>query len=83
MTTTLVEQISWDGKLLALIVRAEMLPEKTTFLTPLDLNLQLGFVVYPSGGEVARHVHPTFGTAYYRDFRGPGDKKRAMQGRYL
>jgi mannose-6-phosphate isomerase-like protein (cupin superfamily) len=34
-----------------------MAPGKTTFLTPSELNLQVGFVVYPAGGEVARHLH--------------------------
>lgn len=52
-----IEHISWNGKLLAYIIRTELDPEKTTFLTPLDFNLQLGFVVYPANGEVARHVH--------------------------
>jgi len=52
-----VEQIVWKDKPLAFIIRAEMAPEKTTFLTPSELNLQVGFVVYPAGGEVARHLH--------------------------
>ncbi len=52
-----VENISWKGKPLAYIIRAEMEPEKTTFLTPSELNFQLGFVVYPAGGEIARHLH--------------------------
>ena len=52
-----VEQIIWKDKPLAYIIRAEMAPEKTTFLTPSELNLQVGFVVYPAGGEVARHLH--------------------------
>ena len=52
-----IEHITWNDKPLAYIIRAEMNPEKTTFLTPLDFNLQLGFVVYPANGEVARHVH--------------------------
>ena len=52
-----IEHITWNDKPLAYIIRSEMNPEKTTFLTPLDFNLQLGFVVYPAKGEVARHVH--------------------------
>ena len=52
-----VEQIVWKDKPLAYIIRAEMAPGKTTFLTPSELNLQVGFVVYPAGGEVARHLH--------------------------
>jgi hypothetical protein len=52
-----VEQITWNEKPLALIIRSEFNPQKTSFLTPLDYNLQLGFVVYPASGEVLRHVH--------------------------
>jgi len=52
-----VEHIVWKDKPLAYIIRAEMAPGKTIFLTPSELNLQVGFVVYPAGGEVARHLH--------------------------
>jgi len=53
----LVECIIWKDKPLAYIISAEMAPEKTTFVTPSELNFQVGFVVYPAGGEVARHFH--------------------------
>jgi hypothetical protein len=53
----MVEHIAWNDKPLTFIIRAEINPEKTMFLTPHDLNLQVGFVVYPEEGEVARHVH--------------------------
>ena len=52
-----VEYITFNGEPLAYIIRADMTPDKTTFLTPSELNLQVGFVVYPEGGEIARHVH--------------------------
>lgn len=52
-----VEHITWNGKPLACIIPAEMNPVKTTFLTPADLNLQIGYVVYPGGAEIDRHVH--------------------------
>ena len=52
-----LERIYSEGVLLAYIIRVKMRPEKTTFLTPSDLNLQLGFVVYPKGGNVIPHVH--------------------------
>ena len=52
-----VENIVWDGKTLAYIIRAEISPEKTTFLTPTEFKQQVGFVVYPAGGEIKRHVH--------------------------
>ena len=53
----LIEQITCNEKPLALIVRADLNPQKTTFLTPLEYNLQLGFVVYPANSEILRHVH--------------------------
>ena len=52
-----VEHITSDGKSLAYIISAEINPLRTTFLTPPDLKQQVGFVVYPAGGEVRRHVH--------------------------
>lgn len=45
------------GLPLALIVRRELEPAETTFFTGPEANLQLGCVVYPAGGEIARHVH--------------------------
>jgi quercetin dioxygenase-like cupin family protein len=54
---THVEPIVWKGCPLAYVIRAEMNPERTTFATPEELNLQIGFVVYPSGGEIPRHIH--------------------------
>jgi len=51
------EFITWNGRKLALIVRAEMRPDTTTFLTPKDFNFQMGFVVYNAGGEVTPHTH--------------------------
>lgn len=52
-----VQHVLYDGKPLAYIIRAEIIPEKTTFLTPADFKQQVGFVVYPNGGEIQRHVH--------------------------
>lgn len=51
------EEIRHDGALLALIIRAEANSEATQFLTPPEVALQLGFVVYPGGSEIARHYH--------------------------
>ena len=52
-----LERIHSEGVSLAYIIRGKISPEKTTFLTPSDLNLQLGFVVYPAGGSVTPHIH--------------------------
>ena len=52
-----VEHICWDDKPLAYIIRAELVPDRTTFLTPPEFKQQVGFVVYPKGGEIIRHTH--------------------------
>ncbi len=53
----LSEKVYSDGKLLAYVLRNDLTPDKTTFITPSEINLQLGYVVYPAGGEVLRHMH--------------------------
>jgi mannose-6-phosphate isomerase-like protein (cupin superfamily) len=53
-----IEEITTtDGQLLAIIIQATFQPDKTTFITEDDLNQQLGFVVYPAGGEIVPHTH--------------------------
>lgn len=55
--TDLVEWIHFEGKPLVLIVRAAYRPTTTEFLTPPAFKQQVGFVVYPEGGEIHRHDH--------------------------
>src|SRR5690349_20972222 len=45
------------GDPLVYIIRPTVLPTSTTFLTPNDFKQQVGFIVYPAGGEVPRHIH--------------------------
>ena len=45
------------GQVLAYVVRGSPMPERTTFLTPPESNLQVGYVVYAAGQEIARHMH--------------------------
>jgi hypothetical protein len=52
-----IETITSNGAVLCLIVRAGQRPERTTFLTPPEYKQQVGFVVYPAGSEIARHLH--------------------------
>jgi hypothetical protein len=52
-----IETIAHAGMVLAYLARGGAVPHKTTFLTPDDCNLQVGYVVYPGGGEIARHMH--------------------------
>lgn len=53
----LVERICWRETCLAYIIRSALVPLKTTFLTPAEFKQQVGYIVYPAGGEIARHVH--------------------------
>ncbi|MCX5767560.1 MAG: hypothetical protein NTZ43_10105 [Gemmatimonadetes bacterium] len=52
-----IEHIVSNGQPLAYIIRASLVPERTTFLTPPEFKQQVGYVVYPAGGEIQRHVH--------------------------
>jgi len=53
----MIEHITWNGQPLCYIVRTGLNPEQTTFLTPPEFKQQVGYIVYPAGGEIARHVH--------------------------
>ncbi len=53
----MIETIEQQGIVLAYLIRSGAPPTSTRFLTPPDCNLQVGHVVYPAGGEIARHVH--------------------------
>ena len=53
----LCEMINWNDQPLAYILRPNPLPGQTTFITPPEFKQQVGFIVYPAGGEVKRHLH--------------------------
>jgi hypothetical protein len=52
-----VEHVEWNGRPLVYIIRANVNPHETTFLTPPEFKQQVGYVVRPAGGEIRRHVH--------------------------
>ncbi len=52
-----VVRVVADGQLLAYIIPSSLQPEKTVFFTEPELKQQVGFVVYPRGGTIVRHVH--------------------------
>lgn len=52
-----LEHITWHDQHIATIIRRDYMPDTTTFISPASYYQQLGFVVYPEGGEVARHSH--------------------------
>ncbi len=51
------EWITHEGTPLVLLVHSGLMPASTTFPTSSQFNLQIGFVVYPAGGDVPRHLH--------------------------
>ena len=53
----LIEHIVDGAQVLACIIRATYAPTATKFLTPDSYKQQVGYVVYPAGGVIARHVH--------------------------
>ena len=57
MQSLVPEIISWNGEPLVNIIRPNPLPDRTTFITPPEFKQQVGFVVYPAGGIIARHIH--------------------------
>jgi len=79
MSEPLVESIAWTGKPLAYVVRRQFNPERTSFLTPSELNLQVGFVVYRGGQEIPRHTHRTLA----RTIHGTSEVLLLKQGRCL
>jgi hypothetical protein len=54
---TEIEEVTAAGRPLVLIVRQKFQPAQTNFVTDDSLPMQVGFIVYPEGGEVGRHVH--------------------------
>jgi hypothetical protein len=52
-----IECVSGRCRPLVFIIRTEFNPPHTIFPTPSELNLQVGFVVYPTGGTIPPHLH--------------------------
>lgn len=73
----LFEPIVWMDRPLAYILRRELTPDATTFLTPPEMSQQLGFVVYPAGGEIKPHLH----RAIERNIRGTSEVLLVKKGR--
>jgi len=55
--TNEVEIITANNQILCYVIPKNTSPEKTTFITPADGKQQVGFIVYPQGGTIARHIH--------------------------
>jgi mannose-6-phosphate isomerase-like protein (cupin superfamily) len=52
-----VEIITANDQTLCYVIRKSIRPKKTTFITPPGDKQQVGFIVYPKGSTIARHVH--------------------------
>jgi len=52
-----IEIITANGQTLCYVIRRNTKPKQTTFITPPDAKQQVGFIVYPKGNTIARHVH--------------------------
>ncbi len=53
----MIETIAHEGQDLAYIIHGTERLSETLFVTPPELNLQVGFVVYGEGQEIPRHMH--------------------------
>jgi mannose-6-phosphate isomerase-like protein (cupin superfamily) len=53
----MVNEISHNGELLAIIVKDKFSSPGVHFLTPNDLSQQLGFMRHPAGKIIQAHVH--------------------------
>ncbi|PIA74455.1 hypothetical protein CDR19_05160 [Ectopseudomonas toyotomiensis] len=53
----MIEKIVWDGKMLALILRANYHEDGIQFFTPDDFSQQLGYMNRPEGYVIPPHVH--------------------------
>ncbi len=52
-----IEILEYKGKPLTYIIRSDVYPEITTFLTPPEFKQQVGYIVYSSREEIDRHFH--------------------------
>src|SRR5512139_352242 len=79
MSSAEPEIICWNDQPLVYIIRCDPLPERTTFITPPEFKQQVGFVVYPAGGVIARHIH----LALERHLIGTSEVLVLLKGRCL
>ena len=74
-----IEKIEDQDQVLCILIRNDLLPTQTTFLTPPEYKQQVGFVAYPKGGEIARHTH----VALQRHLVGTSEVLIVKKGRCL
>ena len=59
----MIEKITHEGRVFAMILRNDSRPEETEFFTPQEFPLQLGFLKYQSDTVVKPHTHKPFNNA--------------------
>ena len=74
-----IEKIMDKDEALCILIRHNLIPTQTTFLTPPEYKQQVGFVVYPEGGEIARHTH----VPLPRQLVGTSEVLIVKKGRFL
>ncbi len=72
-----VDTIFDGGKTIAHIVRVAHGVRRTEFITDPQAKQQVGFIVYPKGGVIARHIH----RPYSRNLIGMSEVLLVRQGR--
>jgi hypothetical protein len=53
----MIERITHEGDLLAIIIRKEYSAEGITFFTPADFSQQLAYMSHPKGKCIEPHIH--------------------------
>jgi len=53
----MIERITHEGNLLAIIIRKNFDKDGISFITPNDFSLQLGYMKHPKGREIKPHIH--------------------------
>jgi hypothetical protein len=54
---SLVEKITHDGEVIALIIHKNFKPDGISFFSSLDYSLQLGAMSRPKGYQITPHIH--------------------------
>ena len=52
-----IEWVKSIDETIAIIIRKDYKPEKTTFITPNEFSQQIGFIVYEESGKIVPHEH--------------------------
>lgn len=54
---SMIQQVDYNLKTLAYVIKGGQLPDKTTFVTDESCGQQVGFIVYEANSSIQRHFH--------------------------